>query len=173
MHSESFFDGLKSRWNNSRSCSLLKIHLHEVLDCSKVTKIICFGLGDICRRPPEWMMRKPTDLDEHNTEGSFLQASMIQHLIALTMAETCFEGKFHETRLLAQDPDYTPEARRILDKNGFSIVGEHGAGGFAEIDDSTIVYSVFVEAPLKQIVADIARPILFLSTAFGTFNDAE
>jgi hypothetical protein len=98
---------------------------------------------------------------------------MVQHSIALTIAEICRSRIGNEVQLLAQDPDYTEEAKDILKANGFSIVGEFGAGGFAEVDDDSVVFSVFVEAPLKQIIADIARPVLIISTGFDVFNDSE
>ncbi|GAB0134194.1 hypothetical protein EsDP_00002575 [Epichloe bromicola] len=44
---------------------------------------------------------------------------------------------------------------------------------FAEINDDTVVFSVGVEAPLKQIIADLARPLLVVSTGFSAFNDSE
>jgi hypothetical protein len=72
--------------------------------------------------------------------------------------------------LLAQDPDYTEQAQEILKGNGFSLVGRFGAGGFAEIDDNSVAFSAFVEAPLKQIIADIARPLLIILRSLGTAN---
>lgn len=98
---------------------------------------------------------------------------MIQHSIALTIAEMCHETGASKVELLTQDPDYTNEAKEMLTEKGFSIVGEFGAGGFAEVDNDSVVFSVFVEAPLKQIIADIARPPLIISTGFEVFNDSE
>lgn len=106
-------------------------------------------------------------------EASFVRPSMVQHSIALTIAKICHDSTANEVQLLAQDPDYTKEAKEILKGNGFSIVGEFGAGGFAEVDDNSVVFSVFVEAPLKQIIADIARPLLIISTDVEVFNDSE
>lgn len=108
-----------------------------------------------------------------NVEVDFVRGSMSQHSIALTIAQICCGSAENEVQLLAQDPDYTDKAKEMLGKNGFSIVGEFGAGGFAEIDDNSVVFSAFVEAPLKQIIADIARPALIISTKFETFNDSE
>lgn len=99
--------------------------------------------------------------------------SMVQHSVALTMAEVCRNNGNIEVQLLTQDPDYTEQSKELLERNGFTIVGKFGAGGFADIDDGCVVFSVFVEAPLKQIIADIARPALIISTGFGAFNDHE
>ncbi|KAJ9486266.1 hypothetical protein VN97_g7072 [Penicillium thymicola] len=97
---------------------------------------------------------------------------MIQHSMALTIAQLC-RGNEIVPSLLAQDPDYTEVAETILTNKGFKIVGPHGAGGFAEIDDESIVISPFPAAPVKQIIADLARPVLIISTGFDVFNGNE
>jgi hypothetical protein len=98
---------------------------------------------------------------------------MVQHSIALTIAEFCRDGGASEIQLFAQDPDYTERTEEILRGRGFSIVGRFGAEGFAEIDDEKVVFSAFVEAPLKQIIAEIARPPLIFSTGPDAFNNSE
>lgn len=98
---------------------------------------------------------------------------IVQHSIALTLANVCNKTARNTIRLLAQDPDYTVQSRRILAENGFEIVGQFGAGGFSEIDGESIVFSPFASAPVKQILADTARPALVISSGFGAFNDHE
>lgn len=164
----SVFEQIRLRWNNSTSCKVLRSQFEKLLVGRKVTKVVCFGLGDICRKPPEWWTRQAV-LGGHEFEANFVRENMVQHLIALTIAEICGSG----IQLLAQDPDYTDQAKELLRRNGFSLVGQFGAEGFAEVDDNSIVFSVFVEAPLKQIIADIARPHLIISTGFEVFNDSE
>ncbi|KAM3456403.1 hypothetical protein MY3296_001682 [Beauveria thailandica] len=159
-------------WTKSESCQLLKSRLQQTASIHAVKKIICFGLGDICRTPPEWMKRQ-AGKDAQNLETEFVRGAMIQHSIALTVRQICNDLAGCHIQLLAQDPDYTKEAKEILASSGFSIVGEFGAGGFAEIDDESLVFSVYVEAPLKQIIADIARPPIIISTGFDVFNDSE
>ncbi|KAF5690072.1 hypothetical protein FDENT_4102 [Fusarium denticulatum] len=168
----SMFESNRRIWNTSASCQLLKSHLQQHLTTRQVNKVVCFGLGDLCRKPPEWLRRQMAS-DEDELDSSVVTPNMVQHLIAATIAEACHNLTGSNVELLAQDPDYTRETETILKQNGFSIVGRHGAGGFAEIDQTTIVYSVFVEAPLKQIIADIARPTMIISTGFNVFNDHE
>ncbi|CAG8229735.1 unnamed protein product [Penicillium salamii] len=69
--------------------------------------------------------------------------------------------------------DYTEVAEEILTKKEFKIVGTHGAGGFAEVDDESIIIPPFAAAPIKQIIADLARPALIISTGFEVFNGNE
>lgn len=159
-------------WNSSHSYKLLKSQLSGMPALRHVKKIVCFGLGDICRKPPDWLLRNSA-LDEHDVCASFVRQSMVQHSIALTLAGLCYTIAGNYVQLLVQDPDYTEDSKAILSREGFNIVGEHGAGGLAEIDDNTLVFSAFVEAPLKQIIADIARPPIIISTGFDTFNDSE
>lgn len=156
----------------SASSEMLRAELSDLLKDKIVTKIIGFGLGDMSREPPEWLQRQAKS---NNSElaRSFVRPSMVQHAIALTMAKLCGKGDESGTQLLAQDPDYSEQTKQVLTRNGFSIVGPHGAGGFAEIDDHTLVFSAFVEAPLKQIIADIARPVLIIGTGPDTFNNSE
>ncbi|KAJ2986496.1 hypothetical protein NUW58_g4998 [Xylaria curta] len=154
-HPKALFEQVKLAWENSATCNLLRCDLTKFLGTKKVTKIVCFGLGDLHRKPPEWLTR------------------MIQHSIALTIADFCRHGSDEFVRLLSQDPDYTEQTKEILTRSGFEIVGQYGAGGFAEIDDETVVFSVFVNAPVKQIIADIARPLLVISTGFEICDDHE
>ena len=91
--------------------------------------------------------------------------------MALTIAQLC---RGNETvPLLAQDLEYTEVAEEILTKKEFKIVGTHGAGGFAEINEESIVISAFAAAPAKQIIADLARPVLIISTGYDVFNSNE
>lgn len=78
-------------------------------------------------------------LSTDETDLSIMRPSVIQHLIALTMAQVVCNVSGNEVQLLAQHPDYTEEIKQILERNGFSIVGQLGTGGFAEIDDDSVV----------------------------------
>lgn len=99
--------------------------------------------------------------------------ALLQYAIAMTLRETCSRLCEREVQLLTQDPDYTAASKVLLEASGFTIVGEFGAEGFAMVDEETIVFSVNVEAPLKQIIADIARPLVIFETGFDTFNDSK
>ncbi|KAF4943685.1 hypothetical protein FSARC_14852 [Fusarium sarcochroum] len=163
------FEETKIQWKQSQSCKLLESQLRDQLGAGKVTKIICCGLGDMYRKPPEWFKRRTGS----TADVDVVRPSMVQHLFALTMTEVLRNMSGEEVKLLAQDPDYTKDTIEILETNGFSVVGQFGAGGFAEIDDDSVVLSAFIRAPLKQIIADIARPIAIMSTGFTAFNDQE
>ncbi|KAJ5114095.1 hypothetical protein N7456_002629 [Penicillium angulare] len=114
--------------------------------------------------------------------SSLLGATTVKKVLCFGLGDFCRTApewlkrqhdSWDETSDVTHDPDYTALAEDILTKKEFKIVGHHGAGGFAEIDDESIVISAFTAAPVKQIIADIARPALIISTGFGVFNDDE
>ncbi|CAG7932860.1 unnamed protein product [Penicillium olsonii] len=164
------FDEKQLLWQNSKTCKLLAALVQDILGTNTVKKVLCFGLGDFCRSAPEWLKRQHGSWDE-DSEVKNVMGSMIQHSMALTIAQLCCGNK--KLPLLAQDPDYTEVAEEILTKKEFKIVGTHGAGGFAEIDEESIIISPFAAAPVKQIIADLARPALIISTGFEVFNGNE
>ena len=142
----------------------------DLLGTNTVKKVLCFGLGDFCRCAPEWLKRQHDSWDE-TSEINHVTGCMIQHSMALTIAHHC---RGNETvPVLAQDPEYTELAKELLAEKKFDIVGQHGAGGFAELDDESIVISPFAAAPVKQIIADLARPVVIISSGFGVFNNNE
>ncbi|KAF3389156.1 hypothetical protein F1880_004548, partial [Penicillium rolfsii] len=164
------FDEKHLLWQNSKTCKDLIAFVQGVLGKHTVNKVLCFGLGDFCRTAPEWL-KSQHDFWDENSEVRNVMGCMIQHSLALTIAQL-FRG--NETLpLLAQDPEYTEVAKDILAKKDFITVGTHGAGGFAEIDEDAIIISPFTAAPVKQIIADLARPVLIISTGFGVFNSNE
>ncbi|KAJ6008505.1 hypothetical protein N7540_012481 [Penicillium herquei] len=133
----------------------------------RAKKVVCFGLGEFSRSAPNWF-KKRNDVWGSRADVDHSSDSMIQHTVALTMARLCGN---EEVSLLAQDPDYTEASEGILSNKSFQIVDRYGAGGFAEIDDDSIVISAFPNAPVKQIIADLARPVLIVSHDLSVFNE--
>lgn len=164
------FDEKHLLWQNSKTCKDLTALVQGVLGTKIVKKVLCFGLGDFCRSAPEWLKKQYDSWDE-DLEVENVMGCMIQHSVALTIAQLC---RGNETLpLIAQDPEYTEVAEDILAHKEFKIIGTHGAGGFAEIDEDSIIISPFAAAPVKQIIADLARPVLIISTGFEVFNSNE
>lgn len=106
-----------------------------------------------------------------NLQNQMIEDCITQHSVALTVADEIRRTAGVTVRLLTQDPDYSDRTRMILAENGFEVVGQFGAGGFAEVDEESVVFSVFPTAPVKQIIADIARPVLIIQSGdLMTFN---
>ncbi|KAI1361945.1 hypothetical protein F5Y08DRAFT_330453 [Xylaria arbuscula] len=134
------------RWRLSDSCR----------EARKVNKIVCFGLGDIFQAE---------ETQSWNGQLIMLERPLLHHAIARTtfdVANSLIQTQERKTRLLTQDPGYLDQTKSALDDLGWEVVGEHGAGGFAEIDDESIVISFYTPAPVAQIIADLARPIAII-----------
>ncbi|KAK0109552.1 hypothetical protein ONS95_002238 [Cadophora gregata] len=164
------FEDKMLAWNGSASYNLLSSYIDTHIKTRTVAKIVCFGLGDMFRRPPDWM-RKDDASKAEITRGK--DRRIFHHLIALTLAEICRNHGSEAVQLITQDPDYSNETVKFLERKGFTIFGKFGAEGFAVIDQDSIVFSPFAEAPVKQIIADLARPALIITNGFKTFNDSE
>ena len=171
---QSLFEAKTQLWNGSITCGSFKRKLAEMLPGRRMTKIICFGLGEMARQPP------PTTLlpGQNGANVEVLSHSaarppaMIQHAAALTLAEEVRRHCDGEVRLLAQDPQYSDDTKQCLQAKGFEVVGEFGGDGFAHIDDECTVFSAWPSAPIKQIIADIALPValIMVSDQCDSFN---
>ncbi|KAI2606736.1 hypothetical protein GGR54DRAFT_406730 [Hypoxylon sp. NC1633] len=115
---------------------------------SYINKIVCFNLGSITSRPA----------------NDYVSArhAMYKHAAAMTIVEALHRRFGTVISLFAQDTTYCNKCTQVLYKKGFSIVGMHGAGGFAEIDEHTLVFAPNPAFCLKEIVADIAEPAAML-----------
>ncbi|VUC22358.1 unnamed protein product [Clonostachys rosea] len=71
---------------------------------------------------------------------------------------------FRNIRLIAQDHQYREGTETFLVQNGFEIIRRFGAEAFAEVDDESIVISAYPGVPIRQIIADIAHPVMFITT---------
>ncbi|KAJ8127596.1 hypothetical protein O1611_g6041 [Lasiodiplodia mahajangana] len=154
-----YFIDWRNQTDESPSCEALKSQFRKILggdgNAKKVTKIVCFGLGDMNYKPSDgWRIENENRPEgQQQPETSVVEGPFLQHAMALTVADI--------TRYYAKPGD-------------MGVVGEHGAGGFAELDDESIVFSPFVSAPVKQIIADLARPVAIIClerTGAQVFNE--
>ncbi|KAI0385478.1 hypothetical protein F5Y04DRAFT_292051 [Hypomontagnella monticulosa] len=157
----SLFRTAQRLWNDSMACKLFKAEIRNLVGARIVTKIICFGLGEFTQKVVE-AIEGLTRTPWPDLETKVMENRMIRHSVALTIAEEIRHATGSKARLLAQDTFYTVNTRDILLENGFEIVGEFGAGGFAEIDRESVVFSASASTPVKQIIADIAHPVLII-----------
>ncbi|CAG9993145.1 unnamed protein product [Clonostachys byssicola] len=80
---------------------------------------------------------------------------MTQHAMAFTVAEEI--RKFNPgIRLIAQNPGYRDCT--------FEVKGQFGAGAFVDVDDESLVISAYASAPVREIIADIAKPAMIIAT---------
>lgn len=120
----------------------------------------------------EWEMSHRRETGQQASETSDVEESWLQHAMALTMAEVIRHDTGSSVQLKAQDPGYREQTNEILSESGFEIVGKCGAGGFAEVDENTLVFSAFAGTAISEVLADIARPALVITTGGEkTFSD--
>ena len=89
--------------------------------------------------------------------------SIAQHTLALTVRDLLANGygkDAHDIKCYAQDPIYMAEDKTVLTEAGFTVVND--PRGFLYVDDASVVISVSPDIPVRQIVADIARPAILI-----------
>lgn len=152
-----FLDAM-ARWKRSWSCTLLKDNLAIYRRSKTITKLLCFGLGDITPLPEHDVYSEyDTEFADHS-----LKASLNQHAAALTIATILSVESGKNMEIFAQDPAYSHSSKRYLGGLGMKVIGEHGAGGFSKIDSDAVVFFCFPGAPVRQIIADIGRPAIII-----------
>ncbi|KAI9162974.1 hypothetical protein HJFPF1_04569 [Paramyrothecium foliicola] len=148
------WDEARANWLCSPTCQKLKEIFSKAAKFPKATKIVCFGLGSL-EFPVDGrgLQRRAT------SDGLPLRAAMTQHASALTLAKVLGERQnCPPLRVVAQDPAYTTVGKQILRDEGFEVVEGYGSLAFTFVDEESVVISCHPNIPVKQIVADIARP---------------
>lgn len=97
--------------------------------------------------------------------------SYIQHALLLVLREWLAERDGREdVKCYAQDPGYRCVDSEVLKEHGMEVIDDPRA--WLEIDDESIVFSVSPNVPVKEIVADIARPAVIIWERVG-FEDGD
>jgi hypothetical protein len=144
----------RTNWQQSPACEELRAVFQGCQSLPKVTRIVCLGLGSF-----EVAVTRVDNDEEAGLDGLPLRRSMTQHAAAITVAEVL--GKQlpgARPVIMAQDPAYSALAKRILKEDGIEVIDGYGSLAFTLIDEETLVFSCCPNIPVKQIVADIARP---------------
>ncbi|KAI1075460.1 hypothetical protein F5B20DRAFT_559781 [Whalleya microplaca] len=156
------FQHMRDQWQASLKCMELKCVFRNLPIPKGIDKILCLGLGDIQKYdiPRDTICPVPV----WNMEGLAEFSPAVQHAAAMTMRDVLAE-RFGtpDIQLLAQDPIYSQISQTVLTHMGFQIVGRHGAGGFAEIDDNTLVFNYRDVVNNREIIAEIARPAVVIT----------
>lgn len=152
------WDETRHSWLQSPACSELSAILGGCCIRESTKQILCFALGSFEALPPD--PKFPGVSDNCCVDGLFDTSHMVQHAAALTMAAVLGEnlGLGSPLAVLAQDPGYSPATKQLLAEEGITVVPGRGCLGFALVDEDTVVYSCNAGVPVKQIVADVARP---------------
>jgi hypothetical protein len=146
-------------WTESAGCRDLTTILAKSISIPSANKIVCFGLGGLSdpSAGPEGLVKLARG------DGLPRRAAMTQHAAAITMAAVL--GKRFGTDplpIIVQDPDYTLADKKLLAEVGIEVVDGCGSLAFTHVDDKSVVLSIHPNIPVKQVVADIARPAVMI-----------
>lgn len=140
-----FDTGVKA-WQDSEECRKLTSALMEHTTPDKMTKLVAFACGTML----------DSDIDPD-------QRSISQHALILTVKsilQTKNAPADAEIKCYAQDPKYSDADRTAIEEAGIQVLED--PHGFLEVDDSSVVLSFSPHVPVRQIVADLARPAIMI-----------
>ncbi len=134
------------RWQASEEFEKFRSTLvkHMALTSQHVTKIVAFACSTLALK------------------GDSPPRSAFQHALVLSIRDilSAMQTTPSEIRCYAQDPIYTSLDERILQEAGITVL-DHPRG-FLQVDETSAILSIFPNAPIRQIITDIARPMLII-----------
>lgn len=132
-------------WEESSIWAEIKNTLSSTATAGNITKIIGFGCG---------IMSASDDVPHISYNAAF------QHALLLTLQHFLQKSSSHEITCIVQDPAYTDTDISALYSHGIEILKD--PEGFIQADDSSLVFACAPDVPVRQIVADIARPAVLM-----------
>ncbi|KAJ5160127.1 uncharacterized protein N7482_007131 [Penicillium canariense] len=146
------FQGHFQDWQETEVCQQLKQVLHRHAATHRITKVVGLALSAMSIRVDD------------------CPRSYIQHALLLTLRNWLAERDGTEVTCYAQDPGYRSVDKEVLRAHNIQVIDDPQA--WLEIDDQSVVFSVAPNVPVKEIVADIARPGIIIWERVG-FEDAD
>ncbi|KAI0857342.1 hypothetical protein F4860DRAFT_517925 [Xylaria cubensis] len=110
-----------------------------------INKVICFGLGNHLTKEFEYWTQHPA-------------AVTIKNVLKIKFG--------WKVRLLTHFPEYTSDTKAVLEKHGFEVIGRNGIDGFLEVDENSLVFCKPSDIPVRQILAELARPAVIVTRPF-------
>jgi hypothetical protein len=141
---EGFFDSGCDHWGTSITARRLRtifLGRAEVKLPKRIDKVIGFALGTLTMR--------------YRTGPS---RSAVQHALLLSIRNWLIARS--PVECYAQDPMYQDADREILGTAGVQVVDD--PEGFLKVDETSVVVTFAPGFPLREIVADIARPAVII-----------
>lgn len=150
---QAFEDGVR-QWEESPACQRLRALFDSVFP-RDIRNIVAFACGTM-------------------TSDYSYESSIPQHALTLTILDVLRrrDKAQPDIRCFAQDPAYIATDEEILGGAGITVLED--PRGFLEVDDNSVVLSFSPNVPVKQIIADIARPaVVIWDRVTGEAKDAE
>lgn len=138
------FDAGVKAWEGSEECKRITAALLASTIPDKITKVIAFACCTVSSH----------EANDH---------SIIQHALMLTVKQILQEKNRTadvDIGCYAQDPVYTDVDRAVLEGAGIRVLDD--PHGFLEVNDSSVVIAFSPNVPVRQIVADVARPAIMV-----------
>lgn len=136
------FQAYRAAWEASEDCTRLKASMAAAASLPGITKIIAFACSTFSRESDEIGGRCAT-----------------QHALILTLRDMLQASQpGAQIRCLAQDPMYTETDKAVLAEVGIAAVDD--PQGFLEVDDQSVVLAFSANVPVRQIITDLARPVV-------------
>ncbi|KJK81980.1 hypothetical protein H634G_03244 [Metarhizium anisopliae BRIP 53293] len=144
------FDQHFDLWQQGKDWADLKERIRPHLSTLPMTidKIIGFGLGVLTMEAG------------CNDDDGWVKRCSEQHALMLTLAKMLQEHTGNSVKCFAQDPAYSNTCKDILGKRDVEIV--HGDTGFLLVDENSIMLSFSPTVPVRQVIADLARPAMMV-----------
>lgn len=94
----------------------------------------------------------------------------IEHAMALSVRNILSEYGERNDNIESyfQDPTYTEVDRNVLEDNGMKVLQD--PDGFLEADESSVVIACRQSYPFKDIICDIARPVMIIWAEVEQFD---
>ncbi|KAK6951072.1 hypothetical protein Daesc_007601 [Daldinia eschscholtzii] len=168
------FDHVRQQWEASEQyVRLKKLLKSRKAQLANVKKIVAVALGTLAN-------------------GSKVsRPSIVQHALTLSLQQMLSKMKTPDNRIVgifqsirdsvlrnkivktpipcfAQDPAYLPRDKAVLAELGITFLEDPWA--FLEVDDTSLVVSVDPNIPVRQIIADIARPVAIIQHKMMEMN---
>lgn len=136
------FNRDRETWEASEYCRRLIAALSSASIPHQVRNVVAFACSSM-----NWK-------DDDNL------SSHIQHALVLAIRDFFAQRASSSIDCFAQDPIYTEVDKKVLHKVGITVLDDPRA--FLQVEDHSVVISVSPDIPLRQIIADIARPSILL-----------
>jgi len=141
---QDFNSGVQA-WRQTEECKRIESLLETEALPANITKIVAFALGDIARA------------------RSAQARHICQHALVLCVRDALErrQGPGQPAiQCFAQEPAYSDVDGKVLGEAGITVLRD--PRGFLEVDDQTVVISIAPNIPVRQVVADIARPAVLM-----------
>ncbi|OAA65302.1 hypothetical protein SPI_02089 [Niveomyces insectorum RCEF 264] len=162
----------RARWESSTACSELRVTLSTALapllaprGPAVVHKVVAFACSSMTDEREGGSARHAVQHALVLTVRDVLARLQASGIVGGGGGKTCDDQKDEPIRTVqvdcfAQDPAYGAADVAVLAEHGIIVLDD--PDGFLAVDETTVVVAVAPSVPVRQIVADLARPVAMI-----------